>query len=350
MIQQAEKHLPEDRTMSRVDHTFAVQEHRSSAPPKVQWVPIDSLLPGYSPRLDGEVPEHVHVLMDLPDDLPPILVHWPSMRVIDGMHRVLAAQLKQKRTIRAQFFEGNEGEAFMAAVKANVTHGLPLTPADREAAATQIIEIQPHASDRSIAAITGLGPRTVAAIRQRMTTGNAQGSVRIGRDGRVRPLSSADGRRMASEIIAKRPDASLREIAKLAGISPATVGDVRKRIARGEDPVPVKLRAEHVRPGAGKRKQIEVVGWDGEHMPSQDRASMLQNLRKDPSLRLNASGRKVLQWLFSNVAGPKGWEEVLHDIPAHSAYVVAEMARGCAVEWMTFAERLEQRCKAADEV
>ncbi|MEO3807442.1 streptomycin biosynthesis regulator [Sphaerisporangium sp. B11E5] len=307
---------------------------------------VDALRPGYSPRLDGEDSQHVHLLAETQADLPPILVHRPSMRVIDGMHRLLAAQLKQERTIKVRFFDGDEREAFIAAVKANVTHGLPLTLADREAAATQIIEIEPHASDRSIAAITGLGARTVGAIRKRMGAGGAQTVVRIGRDGRVRPLNSADGRRRAGEMIAQMPGASLREIAKMAGVSPATVQDVRRRIARGDDPVPAKLREPHERHQATGKGRLNALDRNGDHRPIRDRTSLLQSLSKDPSLRLNSNGRKMLQWLFEHIGGPKDWQDLVHEIPAHSAYIVAEMARGCADEWTAFAEELEQRLHA----
>ncbi|MBE1582275.1 streptomycin biosynthesis protein [Nonomuraea angiospora] len=302
----------------------------------------------------------MQVLAETQAELPPILVHWPSMRVIDGMHRLVAARLKQERTIKVRFFEGDECEAFIAAVKANVTHGLPLTVADREAAAVQIIEIHPHASDRSIAAMAGLGPRRVAALRQRMGTEEARSLVRLGRDGRLRPLNSADGRRVASEIMAKRPDASLREVAKLAGISPATVQDVRRRMERGEDPVPAKLRTEHEEPrphnGTGhedspsaRKSHVDPLARDCDRGPTRDRASMLESLRKDPSLRLSVNGRKVLHWLYTHTAGPRGWEDIVHEIPTHSAYVVAQMARDCAFEWSVFAQQLERRLQTSEE-
>ncbi|GAA3615551.1 hypothetical protein GCM10022419_121040 [Nonomuraea rosea] len=261
------------------------------------------------------------------------------------MHRLLAARLRQEWTINAKYFDGDEREAFVAAVKANVTHGLPLTLADRQAAAIRIIEMQPHASDRAIAAMTGLAAGTVSAIRRRIGT-DAQKRERIGRDGRVRPLSSADSRRVASEIIAKRPDASLREVAKLAGTSPATVLDVRRRIARGDDPVPTKLRPTRER---SHRSRKSLSNRDADHLPTRDPISLLQNLSKDPSLRLNTGGRKVLEWLYAHMAGLYGWKGLVHEIPTHSAYLIVEMARGCAHEWAVFAEHLEQRLLGSDE-
>lgn len=41
----------------------------------------------------------------------------------------------------------------------NTHHGLPLTRADRKAAAQRILDIHPHWSDRAIAKVTGLSPK-----------------------------------------------------------------------------------------------------------------------------------------------------------------------------------------------
>src|SRR5436190_22914423 len=97
-------------------------------------IPIGSLLPADSPRLEGERIDHVRALADATVDLPPILVHRPSMRVIDGMHRLRAAQLRGEETVEVQFFDGGEDLVFVAAVQANISHGLPLSLADRQAA------------------------------------------------------------------------------------------------------------------------------------------------------------------------------------------------------------------------
>jgi hypothetical protein len=55
---------------------------------------ISSLLLDDSPRHDGENDEHVHVLTESEEQLPPIVVHGPSRRVIDGRHRVRAAVMR----------------------------------------------------------------------------------------------------------------------------------------------------------------------------------------------------------------------------------------------------------------
>src|SRR5215468_7564465 len=63
-----------------------------------------------SPRLQGIDVSHVRALAQIEDDLPPILVHRSTMQVIDGMHRLGAAQLNGRDTINVQFFEGDREE------------------------------------------------------------------------------------------------------------------------------------------------------------------------------------------------------------------------------------------------
>ncbi|GAA2745597.1 ParB N-terminal domain-containing protein [Kitasatospora cinereorecta] len=213
----------------------------------VRRVAIDRLRPADSPRSAGVDLDHVRLLVDAGPGLPPITVHRPTMRVIDGMHRLRAAVLRGETEIGVRFFEGTSEEAFVLGVRANTEHGLPLTAADRRTAARRILAAHPRWSDGAVAASAGISPKTVAALRTRSGPAGPGGmvaagptGVRIGRDGRARPVDSAEGRRTAGRLLADAPEASLREIARQAGISPGTVRDVRDRIGRGEDPVPLR--------------------------------------------------------------------------------------------------------------
>ncbi len=208
-----------------------------------------SLRPADSPRLNGEDKAHIARLAETETPLPPILVDRRTMRVIDGMHRLMAASLQGRETIDVIFFDGSEADVFLRAVQENVAHGLPLSQADRRAAAERIVTSHPHMSDRAIGHSVGLAAKTVAAIRKSSSEEIPQSNARIGRDGRVRPLDSGAGRRRAAELLTQQPDASLRDVARAAGISPATVLDVRKRLERGESPVPEKPAASAARKG-----------------------------------------------------------------------------------------------------
>jgi hypothetical protein len=55
-------------------------------------------------------------------------------------------------------------------------------------------------------------------------------------------LDGAAGRRRATELLALRPDATLRQVAREAGISLSTARDVRQRLRRKENPIPSRQR------------------------------------------------------------------------------------------------------------
>src|SRR5260370_23164073 len=90
--------------------------------PEVVTIAISSLRPGESPRLDGEDKAHIARLAAMEAKLPPVLVDRRSMRVIDGMHRLLAASMRGHDSIEVRFFDGKPEDAFLRAVEANVTH------------------------------------------------------------------------------------------------------------------------------------------------------------------------------------------------------------------------------------
>lgn len=323
----------------------ATGKHSLVSPPpspldslEIQWLPVRSLLSSDSPRLSGEDVEHTRMLSKLDERLPPIIVHRQTMRVIDGTHRVGAALLRGDEMIAARLFDGTEQEAFVLAVQTNIAHGLPLSLADRTRAAERIIASSPEWSDRAIASVTGLGARTVGNVRRRMQLGSRaeQAPVRRGLDGRVRPLDSAEGRLRAMVIIEERPEASLREIAREAGVSPTTVRDVRRRIESGEDPVPRFRRRR------GAERAVDTPGDDD---ASRERAllTMLHGLRSDPSLRFTESGRTLLRWIMSRAVRSHERTDVAARVPSHCAYIIADLARAFADEWLQLANELERR-------
>ena len=112
---------------------------------------LNSLVLNESPRQSGESVDHVEVLAESEAQLPPIVVHGQSMRVIDGMHRIRAAVLRGEEKIEARIYHGTEDDSFVLAVQLNIAHGLPLTRADRIAAAVRIMGSHPQWSNRMIA-------------------------------------------------------------------------------------------------------------------------------------------------------------------------------------------------------
>ncbi|MFJ8958966.1 ParB N-terminal domain-containing protein [Lentzea sp. NPDC102401] len=309
-------------------------------------VPVRLLHSADSPRLEGADDAHANVLAESETRLPPILVHHNTMRVIDGAHRLRAATLRGEQEIQARFFCGSEADAFVLAVEANVTHGLPLSRADRHAAAERIINSHPQWSDRTVATTTGLAAKTVASIRKRATIAGEVPllSARVGRDGRVRPVDAANGRRKAGSLLRENPTASVRQIAARAGVSQGTVRDVRDRLARGEDPLPPRQRADSKPDGGSEspagsvaRRRIPEIA-----ATSQTRVVLLERLKQDPSLRFSEAGRRLIRLLDVHSVGEPEWDRLLGAVPAHCQLTVAELVRACADMWQDLASKISQ--------
>lgn len=306
-------------------------------PGDVHILPVDALLPARSPRLDGHSPDHVRVLAQAQAPLPPILVHRESMRVIDGTHRVAAAKLRGDKTIHAQFFDGDERETFAMAVRSNITHGLPLTHADRVAAATEIVRSYPNWSDRAVASTAGLSAATVAEIRRTTVTEDVPAEAkRTGLDGRLRPVDPSAGRERVRQMIRRSPSASLRQLAKEAGVSPNTVRRVRKQLQAEPAPEPMAAPA------------LTDLGTATE-LPKPTVDTALRWLSQDPSVRLTESGRAAARWFFSRVVRPGEWQHVVDALPPHTAYILAKVARECASAWEELASNLAARARQSEQ-
>jgi len=302
---------------------------------------ISALIIGDTPR-DAEHTTHVRLLADALEKLPPILVHGPSGKVIDGAHRVRAAVLCGEDAIRARIYSGSLEDAFVLAVNLNTQHGLPLSRAERAAAAVRILKSHPQWSDRVIAEFTGQSASAIGNLRQDSAAPNAQPMARVGKDGRVRPVSGVPGRRRASELLAARPEASARAIAREAGVSVATVLDVRRRLATGEDPVSPRRR-RGARRGIKGAAQVAVArGSEGMRV---DAAQMLATLTKDPSMRLSSRGRFLLRWMSMSRDGMDVYRQIVDEVPDHCATAVARLARGYAALWAQVADMLECRAE-----
>ncbi|MFI5613926.1 ParB/RepB/Spo0J family partition protein [Amycolatopsis sp. NPDC051903] len=280
-------------------------------------VPIDRLTIGDSPRLTGQDEEHVARLAEADTPMPPILVHYDTMLVIDGVHRIRAAQLRGEDTIAVEFKHCELSQIFVLAVSTNISHGLPLSLADRKAAAARILRSHPDWSDRAIGGVTGLDHKTVGRVRRDRPGGLA--AVRVARARR------SARRGVAEEIMARQPNASLRQVAKAAGISVSTAHDVRKRITaarpEGEQPTPARTapRGSHGNAGA-----------------------VLRKLATDPSLRHTDGGRTLLRLLNSHRLTEDGWRQLAISVPAHWTAAVADLAREHAMTWLDFAAALDQ--------
>lgn len=313
--------------------------------PEVVSVPITALSPGDTPRLKGEDSAHVTRLAQIELPLPPILVDRRTMRVIDGIHRLMAASLRGQENIEVEFFDGSPEDAFLRGVETNVAHGLPLSQADRTAAALRILVSHPNMSDRAIAGATGLGTRAIAELR-RSTNAVPQLNARLGRDGKVRPLNGMEGRLRVAELIAEAPHASLRHVARIAGVSPATALDVRRRLERGEDPVP--RRSKLASGKVSKKAPSEVTELTARGAGKAGPDAALGKLLRDPSMRQNEQGRQLLRMFKENAQGMTGMPEAVASVPSHCLSLATQIASHNSEMWRDLARELDMRAKIAD--
>jgi len=278
-------------------------------------------------RATGLDPAHVAVLAELADSWPPIVVRRADHTVIDGQHRLAAAVKLGLRRIRAVYFDGTVDDAYVEFVRCNVGHGLPLGIDERRAAVRRILGTHAERSDRGIAELCGVSPKTVARMRDELGVSAATRGTRVGRDGRVRPVDAAAIRDRIAAELERRPDASLRAIARTVGASPETVRSVRNRLAGGVAPTRslAPVPAEHA----------TILGL----LPrAQRRARPWQN---DRALATSDGGEEFVAWFDATAVDNADRWEYLAVVPLSRTYEVADEARRRAEFWAGFAEALE---------
>lgn len=327
---------------------------------------VSRLQGDFSARVKGVDQAHVKALAQCPDRLPPIVVHKESLRVIDGVHRVRVAQLNGQEVVDVALVDGTEEEAFALSVLLNVCQGLPLPLEDRKSAAGRILVGSPEWSDRFIASLVGLSPKTVGNIRRCSTEENRQLNGRVGRDGKARPTNPARGRLRAAELLEQHPDLSLRQLARAADISVSTARDVRLRLDSGEDPVPDRLRGEvSTAPTAatsceqsglgsgvlvdddcqaGSEAELPALGEEVSGIAASESGQpavsfdlVLERLKRDPAVRFNEAGRNLVRQLVAGRIAVASCQRLLSFVPAHCLATVAELARLHAEAWQQLA-------------
>ena len=286
-----------------------------------------------SPRIGGQDMDHAQALAFRFDDCPPILVERTTSTVIDGVHRVLAARMLGRVTIPVHYFDGTHDEAFVEAVRANVTHGKPLTLAERAAAARKLLEMHGDWSNRLLGDVCGLSDKTIGRLRK-TTAEVPQLSARIGRDGRQRPLDSGPLREQIATALRTMPDANPEELAQSLSTSPSTVRDVRKRLRGGHSPIPmqrgVKTEASTAsRNSNGERRAVSAaVEW-----------------RADRAILALPRGIELAEWLDHTKIRATQWASLVEEIPLGRIPQLIEEAESRSLQWSKFAKALEARLR-----
>ncbi|WP_194922593.1 helix-turn-helix domain-containing protein [Catenulispora pinisilvae] len=290
-------------------------------------VRLDSLSDGLSARLTGHDEQMVRLLAEQEEAFPPLMVQWPSRRVIDGAHRLRAARLRGDVSIAVRYYECDNAEAFILAVRANVRHGIPLSLRERKVAAARIIRLRIQWSNSRIAKITGLSDKTVAAVR--VGLGDTLGEIggypydgRIGLDGRVRPVDAPARRLEVARLIAQNPGASLRAIAALAGVSPETVRAVRRAGTPAE-------------PSGAEPRESNASGPDPRLCH--------RRLVADPALRFTDRGRLLLRVLGSYPLLEQQPETLVECVPVHDLTLFRHLALAASERWQALASQAALR-------
>lgn len=296
-------------------------------------LPIGAVRAGRPVRIGGVDAAHVRWLLGVAEEqLPPVVVRQETMSVVDGLHRLRAAELRGAAHITATLLECDDDlDAFIFTLLANKSgDGLPLTSADLAAAAEHLLRHRPQWSDRRIAAIAGVAPKRIARLRVHLGDGT---EARVGRDGRARPTNSAWRRELVRELLLDQPHLSLREVARTVGVSPETVRAVR-----------AGLCAENGRPVAPRAitTAVRTTGVSGRADESMDRAELLRRLRNDPALRSSHRGRALLRMLYLQLEVHESWTEIREYVPAHCHDSLKAFARQNAVIWRGLAQLLDR--------
>ena len=181
--------------------------------------------------------------------------------------------------------------------------------AQRREAAARLLRANPTRSDREVGRAVGLSAGTVSAIRRSLGERRAA-QVRVGGDGRSRPVSADGGRRAAARLLAERPSTPVRELAREAGISLGTAHDVRRRVLAGLPPVP-----------------------DGRAESRSSAAAAFDALRRDPAVRYSEAGRTMLRRMEAQLLAAGQLAELSAQLPPHCQARVEELLRHIGTSW-----------------
>jgi ParB-like chromosome segregation protein Spo0J len=300
---------------------YPTSELIATESPAVERVDVCALRQGWRLRTQEIDADHLNVICLAKGKWPPIVVRRGDNAIIDGNYRYLAACRLGYTHIECMYFDGGDEDAFLEALRRNLTHGLPLSLEDRKRAARLLLQSHPEWSDRRIAGECSLAPGTLRRLRAGMPTPGEANAVtsRLGRDGRRRPVDPEASRQRILRVIAAHPEHSLGEIARITQTSPATVRSVVKR----------PPQESH---GSGPQ-MLDTRGLIGTACGAWVADSALSSM---------VDGKDFAHWLEQTTIRAE-WEGFVDGVPLSRVYEVADEARRRGRAWVEFAERLEAR-------
>ncbi len=299
-------------------------------PATAHMMDVKLLRIGLSPRFGEQDAEHAQALAYRFDECPPILVDKRTSTVIDGVHRLLAARMIGRTRVEVRYFDGTIEEAFVEAVKTNISHGKPLTLSEREAAAIRILGMRSEWSDRLVASACGLSDKTVGRLRK-STADIPQVAKRIGRDGRYRPT---DLKQRPSKIPAARsgqPSTKADDVVRPWSNATPTVMGAGEHLNRGG-----------VFPTAGKDERY---GTPTDLYAQRFADSSPVPWNADQAILALPGGREFAEWLEQTRVSQGHWERHIAEIPIGRIPQLIEDARSRSVEWAKLVNCLEEQMR-----
>lgn len=144
---------------------------------------------------DGLDNDTIERYMDCFDYLPPVVAFDidEGYLLADGFHRVEAAKRLGREEIEAEVKEGTKQDAEEWAAMANLTHGKPLTRAERRKAVERKIKLHPERANNWIAQDMGVSENTVKKYREELEAGSQIANLNyfVGKDGKKYPRKDA---------------------------------------------------------------------------------------------------------------------------------------------------------------
>ena len=279
---------------------------------------------------------HVAALAEVAAHWPPIVVNRADLSVVDGHHRMAAARQLGLRELRVTWFDGSAEDAYLEFVRCNVGHGLPLTLAERRQAARQMLRSHSERSDRAIASVCGVSPTTIARLRRELGPLEWAGGGNRDAKGRV----GLDGRVRPLNGMALRgriaQELAIRPEASLRAIA-STVG---------ASPETVRSVRNELRAGTGAAMYATMACPDA--APAVDPVPVEARVAppsEDRAFTDRDGGQEFVDWFeATSVEELDPWLHI-EAIPLSRVYEIADTARNRAEFWTRFANTLETRVR-----
>ena len=307
-----------------------------AAASEVGTIAIDAVHVGPSMRAAGIDPRHVAALAEVAAHWPPIVVNRADSSVVDGHHRIAAARQLGLRELCVTWFDGSADDAYLEFVRCNVGHGLPLTLAERRHAARQMLRSHAERSDRAIASVCGLSPTTIARLRRELSPVEWAGDDNRDAKGRV----GLDGRMRPLNGMALRAriaqELAVRPEASLRAIA-GTVG---------ASPETVRSVRKELRAGNCAAKYATIAEPAAVLVP--DVAPVETRVAppsEDRAFTDRDGGQEFVDWFeATSVDSLDPWSHI-DAVPLSRVYEIADVARSRAEFWTRFAGALETRVR-----